>query len=117
MAQRGDVAELEVLKLRAGTATARIVGAHLELDVHRQAEVVDRELQPPAEHVANRQLLLGVETQATGGEVVDLHIVGLALRVEEPQLDGDAYPGMLALGFGLMHDVDVHGGIHVVCSC
>ncbi len=113
MAQGGDVARFEVLELRAGAAAFAVVGAHLEFDVHRQAEVIDRELQATAQHFTDRQWLLGVEAQATGGEVVDLHIVGLAFFVEETQLGRDAYPGVLALGFGLMHDVDVHGGIHL----
>lgn len=110
--QRGDIAWFKVLELRTGTAAARVVRAHLELDVDRQAQVIDHELQAPAQHIAYRQLLLGVEAQATGGKVVDLHFVGLALGVQETQLGGNAHPGVLTLGFGLMHNIDVHGGIH-----
>ncbi|MNC15129.1 hypothetical protein D3C75_629320 [compost metagenome] len=110
--QRGDVARFKVLELRTDTAIVRVVRAHLELDVDRQAQVVDHELQAPAQHIAHRLRLLGVEAQAAGRKVFDLDFVDLALGVQEPQLGGNAYPGVLALGFGLMHDIDVHGGIH-----
>ncbi|MNF92438.1 hypothetical protein D3C84_750830 [compost metagenome] len=48
VAQGGDVARLKILELHAGTAAGRVEGAHLELDVHGQAELVDGELQAPA---------------------------------------------------------------------
>ncbi|MNF92437.1 hypothetical protein D3C84_750820 [compost metagenome] len=53
-----------------------------------------------------------MEAQAPGGQVVDLHFQGFAAAAQVTQLGRDTHPGVLALGFGLMHDIDVHGGIH-----
>ncbi len=112
MAQGGDVARLQVLELGAGTAGVAAVGTYQQLHVHRQAEVVNHELQAAAQHFAFGQGLWRMEGQAPGGQVVNLHLVWLAVAVQVAQFGGDAHPGMLALRFGFMHDIDVHGGIH-----
>jgi hypothetical protein len=70
--QGRDVLRFEVLELATGATALAVVGAHLQFDVHGQAEVVDHELQARLVHVADLQRqLAGVERQATGGQVED----------------------------------------------
>ncbi|CAI8735970.1 hypothetical protein EMIT051CA3_10297 [Pseudomonas chlororaphis] len=113
LAQGRDVLGLEVLELATDTTALAIHGAHLQLHVHGQPEVVDDELQATLVHIADldRQLP-AVEAQAAGGEVDDPRFDRGPVGAEEAQLGRDFDPGVLALGFGFMHYVDVHGGVH-----
>ena len=113
VAQGGNVLRFEVLELATGAAGLAVVGAHLQFDVHGQAEVVDDELQAALVHFADGQRHVpGVERQATGGQVDHPRFERGAVGAEEAQLGRDFDPGVLALGFGFMHYVGVYGGIH-----
>ncbi len=115
VAQGGDVLCIEVLELATGAAGLAIVGANLQLDVHRQAQVVDHELQATLVHIADFQRLLrGVEGQAAGGQVDHPHFHRCLIGAEEAQLGRDFDPGVLALGFGFVDNVGVYWAIHGV---
>ncbi len=59
MAQGGNVLLFQVLELATGAAALAVVGADLQLDVHRQAEVIDHELQARLVHFADRSAAIG----------------------------------------------------------
>nr|BFE94463.1 hypothetical protein GCM10020185_49990 [Pseudomonas brassicacearum subsp. brassicacearum] len=108
-----DVPRLQVLELATGAAGLAVVGTDLQFHVHGQAKVVDDELQATFVGLPGLERhLAGVEAQAAGGQVQDLDFHRRTVRTEEAQLGRDFDPGVLALGFGFMHYVDIHGGVH-----
>nr|GFD54195.1 hypothetical protein [Tanacetum cinerariifolium] len=82
--------------------------------VHGQAQVIDQELQTPLDDLAVGELHAARcdEAQAAGREVFDTHQRCVWLAIEQAQFGWNLDPGVLALGFGFMDDVRIHGCIH-----
>ena len=114
VAQGGNILLLQVLELATGAAALAVVGTDLQLHVHRQAKVIDHELQAALVHFTDVQRLGGGERQAAGRQVDYPRFGGFAVIAEEAQLGRDFDPRMLALGFGFVDNVDVCLAIHGV---
>ena len=101
------------MELAAGAAAVQVHGAHLEFDVQAQGQAVQLEQHAALVVVADLGAVLGpgLEGEATGGEVeqavLDPFVVGQVADLGR-YLD----PGVLALGFGFVHHIDVDGCIH-----
>nr|GEX25324.1 hypothetical protein [Tanacetum cinerariifolium] len=94
VAQRCDVLSFQVLELATHTAGRGIDGAHLQVDVHGQTEVIDQELQAAFDDLTHAWAQIGRsnEAQTAGGKVFDANQWCVRLPVEQSQLGRDLDP-------------------------
>ncbi|MCY1246381.1 hypothetical protein D9M72_596120 [compost metagenome] len=114
MAQGDDVARLEVMELAADPVADRVHRTHLELDAHDQRQVVDGEGQFALVVVAGRDRVLSRQVaEAAGGKLLQAVLDQVLVLAGETDPRRNPHPGMLALDFRFMHDVDggIHGGV------
>ncbi|SUD65785.1 Uncharacterised protein [Ectopseudomonas mendocina] len=97
-------------------ADAVVLGLHrgdLEFDVQAQYQAVELELQLAAVEVPD--LVRGVfagEAEAAGRDILQARIYAFALGVSVAQAPRQLDAGVLALGLGLMDDVEIGDGVH-----
>jgi hypothetical protein len=108
VAQGGGFAGAEVVELAADAALFGLHRADLEIHVQAQHQAVELELQLAAMEIADlvRGAFAG-EAEAAGGDIQQAHVDAFALGIAVAQASGQLDPGVLALGLGLMDDVEV----------